>query len=87
MQQSLNFSKGVRYTKTKDRSMVARLNKACESVHYFEDLLDYNSISQPYISKMASRRLIGIIPFVLEERALRLLKTSEAATVLKSFWK
>ena len=60
MEQSLNSSKGVRYTKTKGRSMVTRLNKACESVHYFEDLLDYNSISQPFISKMASRRLIGM---------------------------
>ncbi len=50
----------VTYTKTKNRSTVARLNKICEIVQYFEDLLEEEKIHQPAIGKKASRDLVGV---------------------------
>ncbi len=39
--------------------MVAKLNKACERVQFFEDLLEETSIYQPAGGKVASRDLVG----------------------------
>jgi len=49
----------VKYTKTKDRTSVARLNKTCENVTWFFEDLELDSIIQQSISKSASRVLVG----------------------------
>jgi len=49
----------VKYTKTKDRTSVARLNKTCENVTWFIEDLVLDSIVQQSISKSASRVLVG----------------------------
>ncbi len=49
----------VTYAKTGSRSMVAKLNKACETVQFFEDLLEETSIYQPACGKAVSRIMIG----------------------------
>ena len=57
--QYLLQAKQVQYTKTIDRTSVARLNKACESTTFFiEDLLQ-DSIIQQKVSKRVSRVLVG----------------------------
>jgi hypothetical protein len=56
----ISQSKEFSYTSTKDRTMVARLNKACENVEYFfERELDQNSINQIALNKWVSRLLFG----------------------------
>ena len=55
----LRASKELIFTKTKDRTSVARMNKACEEVYYFEDLLDSQSIVNITLSKRISRLLVG----------------------------
>lgn len=55
----INSSNNIIYTKTKDRSKVAQMNKSCETVYFFEDLLDKNNIIQTRISKRVSRSLVG----------------------------
>lgn len=47
------------FAKTKDRKLVARLNKACESVHFGEKYWDPNSIVQVEMSKWISSLLVG----------------------------
>lgn len=49
----------VVFTKTKDRSSVAKLNRACGDVQFFEDLLDPDSVIQSNISFEVSRTLVG----------------------------
>ena len=49
----------ITYTKTKNKSLVARLNKACENVYFSGDLLDNKSIIQSEISKKVSCYLVG----------------------------
>jgi len=49
----------VIFTKTKDRTSVARLNKACENTYFFTDLLDHDSIFQLDLSARISRFLVG----------------------------
>lgn len=47
------------FAKTKNRKLVARLNKACEMVHFGEDFLDVDSIVQVEMSKWISSTLVG----------------------------
>ena len=47
------------YTKTKDRTSVARMNKSCETLRYYDELLEGASLFQTEISKAASRYLVG----------------------------
>lgn len=39
VEQFINDSPAIDYAKTKDRSMVARLNKACEEIYFLGDLM------------------------------------------------
>lgn len=52
-------SKEITFTSTKDRTGVARLNKACENVYVMEGDLDQNSMYQVALSKQASRLIVG----------------------------
>lgn len=60
VEQLINNSPTINYTKTKDKTTVARLNKACEEVHFFEGHLETNRIVQGYVSRLASNSLAGI---------------------------
>ena len=59
LEQSVKHTKGVIYTKTKTRSMVARMNRSCEMVHHFEDLLDDKTITQLLTSNEVCRDFIS----------------------------
>ena len=52
-------SPGISYTKTKNRSTVARLNKTCEIIGLFSDFLTLDSVIQSTASIKASGCLIG----------------------------
>lgn len=52
-------SKEITFTTTKNRTLVARLNKACENVPYFVNDLNEHSIQQPSLNKSISRLLVG----------------------------
>lgn len=47
------------YSKTKDRKCVARLNKACENVSFFEDYINPDAIIQKRLSKKISDIIVG----------------------------
>ena len=47
------------YTKTKDKKHVARMNKSIETVGYFMDLLQNDSIYQNALCKKVGRYLVG----------------------------
>jgi len=49
----------VSMTKTKDRTSVARMNKACDNAYFFDELWDYDSIFQPAMGIRISRLLAG----------------------------
>jgi hypothetical protein len=53
--QSNKFS----FTTTKNRTLVARLNKACENTYYFGERIDQSKINQVTLSKWVSRLLVG----------------------------
>ena len=55
----LQHAKEITYTKTKDRTSVARMNKACENVYYFEEYMNYDSIINTSISIRISNLLVG----------------------------
>ncbi len=56
----INHSQKVTYAKTKNRSLVARMNKACENFHYYyEELWDNESIYKSVLSTKASRSLVS----------------------------
>jgi hypothetical protein len=59
IEQFLSHSKEMTFTKTKNKTLVARMNKACETVHFFEDLLNKNSVYQTPLSMKVSRLLVG----------------------------
>lgn len=52
---SLNLTLG----KTKDRTSVARMNKVCENVYFFEDLINDNSIFNTNLSVRINKLLAG----------------------------
>jgi len=49
----------ITLTKTKDRTLVARMNKGCELVQYFQDDIDGAEMFQTKLSKWVSRTLVG----------------------------
>ncbi|MFD3157986.1 plasmid pRiA4b ORF-3 family protein [Haloimpatiens sp. FM7330] len=55
----INQSKEIVYTKTKNKTSVARMNKSCEVVYYVNNLLRQDSICQTDASMCISRSLIG----------------------------
>jgi hypothetical protein len=55
----LLHSKEFTYSKAKDRTSVARMNKVCANVYFYEDLLDNNLIINTKISRRVSRCLVG----------------------------
>ncbi|QKY70191.1 plasmid pRiA4b ORF-3 family protein [Lentibacillus sp. CBA3610] len=50
----------VQFTKTKNRSLIARLNQACRSILFFEDELNGEQLIQPELSLRISRLLVGV---------------------------
>jgi len=57
--QYLLHTSEVSITKTKDRTSVARMNKACENVYFLDDLWDVDSIFQPDMGIRISHFLVG----------------------------
>lgn len=55
----INQSGKIVYSKTKDRTLTARLNKSCEAVCIFSDALSNDSIFQTSLSRRASRFVVG----------------------------
>jgi hypothetical protein len=55
----ISQAKEVSFSTTKNRTLVARLNKACENAYYFEEYINQHSIHQPALSKHISRLLVG----------------------------
>jgi hypothetical protein len=60
IEEYINQTTEFTYTKTKDRSSVARLNKACENIPFFDESIIEGSIIQSAISMKVSRLLIGV---------------------------
>ncbi|WP_158591751.1 plasmid pRiA4b ORF-3 family protein [Oceanobacillus halophilus] len=59
IEQFIEHSPAISFTKTKDRTTVSRLNKSCETIYFLDDYLDRNSIAQPVLNMHASRFLVG----------------------------
>lgn len=57
--QFLEQSSTMTYTKTKNRTAVARMNKSIETVYIFTDLLDHQEKIQTSLSVRGSRFLVG----------------------------
>lgn len=55
----LSQSNEISYTKTKDRTSVARMNKSCDPVYFLEELLENDSIFNTRMSMRISRFLVG----------------------------
>ena len=59
VEQFINHSLGIIYAKTKDRSLVARLNKACDNVYFYGNLLNLDTINQSVVSMKSSSLIVG----------------------------
>ena len=46
IEEFISSASQIRYTKTKNRSMLAKMNDSCKNVHYYLKLLDERSIYQ-----------------------------------------
>lgn len=57
--QFLQAAGQVSFTKTKDRSSVARMNKACDMVYFFGELIEADTMYQGKLGKRVSRDLVG----------------------------
>lgn len=55
----LSRSQVLTFTKTRDKTLVARMNKACDNVYFSGRDLDQHSIYQVLLSKRASRLIVG----------------------------
>ncbi|MFZ3580306.1 plasmid pRiA4b ORF-3 family protein [Virgibacillus sp. DJP39] len=55
----LSQSQVLTFTKTRDKTLVARMNKACDNVYLFGEDLVQHSIYQVFLSKRASRLIVG----------------------------
>ncbi|AEE96567.1 plasmid pRiA4b ORF-3 family protein [Mahella australiensis] len=55
----LSYAGEIKYSKTKNRSILGKLNNACSIVQYYADLLDVDSILQPSASIKVSRYMVG----------------------------
>src|SRR5690606_10627627 len=49
----------ITFTKTKNKSMVAKMNYACDQVHFYIDLLHADSLFQAALGMKVSRYLVG----------------------------
>ncbi|MBE1553195.1 plasmid pRiA4b ORF-3 family protein [Sporosarcina limicola] len=49
----------ISITKTKNRTLVARMNKACDEAYFFNEVWDNDSIFQPDMGIRISRSLVG----------------------------
>ncbi|WP_087972065.1 plasmid pRiA4b ORF-3 family protein [Oceanobacillus rekensis] len=58
VEQYIKASPDFTFSKTKDNTSVARMNKSCETIYIFDDLLDRENIVQTTFNKRASRYLI-----------------------------
>ncbi|SEN88599.1 pRiA4b ORF-3-like protein [Mesobacillus persicus] len=52
-------SQNVTFAKTKDRTSVARMNRACESLYFYPSDLDATNIFKPRVSRRVSRLMVG----------------------------
>ena len=59
IEQFIQHAKEITFTKTKDRTSVARMNKACEVIYFNEDLLTGDSLIKSAISIETSTYLVG----------------------------
>ena len=59
IEQFIQHAKEITFTKTKDRTSVARMNKACETIYFNEDLLTGDSLIKSAISIETSTYLVG----------------------------
>lgn len=60
IEQFIHSSGAITYTKTKDRVLVARMNKACDILYYYGDLLlDGDSVFKGAVSRKVSRYYVG----------------------------
>ena len=59
IEQFIQRAKEINFTKTKDRTSVARMNKACEEIYFNEDLLTGDSLIQSNLSIRVSHYLVG----------------------------
>jgi len=59
IEQYMNSSQEIVYTKTKNRSMIAKLNEACKVVNRFPELLDEHPTAKSRASLKCSRFLVG----------------------------
>ncbi|WP_096271225.1 plasmid pRiA4b ORF-3 family protein [Paucisalibacillus globulus] len=59
IEQYIDSAREITFSKTKDRKLIARMNRACETLYYFETLLDSDTIFQPTLSLKLSRDLVG----------------------------
>ena len=76
----------VSVTKTKDRTSVARMNKACDNAYFFDELWDVDSIFQPDMGIRISRLLVGdgkTAIFYRMKRCIRILPFLQANPFLK----
>jgi hypothetical protein len=55
----ISYSPDVTFAKTKDRTCVARMNKACESVHFYTEYLDDETIFNTWVGIRASGFMVG----------------------------
>jgi hypothetical protein len=55
----ISKAKNLTYTTTKNKTFVARLNKACDNVHFYTREINQHLIIQPSISKQSSRLIVG----------------------------
>ncbi len=55
----IDEAKSITFTKTKDRTLVARLNKSCEMAEFHEDDLSGDFLVESAVSMRASRYLVG----------------------------
>lgn len=55
----INHSKGIIYTKTKSRLMIAKMNRVCEILYCFNELLKGSSVYKTSLSLKASQYLLG----------------------------
>lgn len=59
IEQYINRSGEILFTRTRDRASVARMNKSCDAVYYKQDLLLEGSIIQSHFGSCASRYWVG----------------------------
>jgi hypothetical protein len=57
--QFMNQSPNIVYSKTKDRSMVAKMNNACDYVYFYGDGMNLDMIHQSRVSQKSSALLVG----------------------------